>query len=282
MLFRTISLFVLASSAHGFVFLNKKVASAELASLAKAPSGTILDLRLDVGSNDHSRMSLQGLHLELSQEEAVDKLRVKLPGADGPRTSFSSGARTIHVKDPAFFVSMAGKQNVPFNHGCWEMVWRENAPAGVIVCGFDLEESVQRNEAVLNKGRIFLSIPVWTKQGLKEQQERRREIEARVKLHQDAKKEAYDKMAETSNPIMKALHFRNAAEATEQLSYWYINQDRISQVPLDEDVLALRDDIFITTKGTVWTKGADNLFGGGQHSLLGTVTIRPYHDSTLP
>ena len=280
MLIRTICLFILASSAHGFAFLNKEKANAELASLAKAPSGTILDLRLDVGSNAHSRMSLQGLHLELSQDEAVDKLRVKLPGADGPHANVSSGAKTIHVKDAAFFVSMAGKQEVPLHHGCWEMVWREGAPAGVILCGFDLEESVQRNEAVLEKGRIFLSFPVWTKEGLEQQQERRREIEARVKLHEDAKKEAFGKMDETSNPIMKALHFRNAAEATERLSY--VNQDAIAQIPLDEDVIALRDGVFITTEGTVWTKDADNMFGGAQHTLLGTVTIRPHDDTPLP
>jgi hypothetical protein len=153
---RTILLFALATSVHGFVFLNKKAAvgNAELATLVKAPSGTVLDLSLNVGGNDHSQMSLQGLHLELSPDEAMDEFRVKLPGADGPHKNVSSGAKVVLIKDPAFFVSMAGKQNVPLTHGCWEMVWRENAPAGVIVCGFDLAETVRRNDAFLVISRM--------------------------------------------------------------------------------------------------------------------------------
>jgi hypothetical protein len=87
-------------------------------------------------------------------------------------------------------------------------------------------------------------------------------------------------MEETSNPIMKALYFRNAAEESERLSY--IDQDSIAQIPLDEDVLALQEDFFITTEGTVWSKDPDNLFGSGQHTLLGTVTIRGPHGTASP
>jgi len=273
---RTICVLSLATSARGFAFLSafqqKEAGNPALAQLAKAPVGTLLDLRLDVGNNENSRISLQGLHLELSPEAAVDDLRPLLPGADGPNTGVSSGAKAIVVKDEAFFVGMSGKKNVPLHHGCWEMVWRDNAPAGVIVCGFDLKESVQRNDASLEKGRIYMTFPVWTKEGLQEKQEYRRKVEAQVKLHKDAKKEAYQKIKETNNLIMKALHFRNAAEATENLSY--VKTDSVAQIPLDKDVMALGDDIMITTEGTVWTKD-EAIFGNIQHTLLGTATIRP-------
>lgn len=278
---RTILLLALAPAAHGFAgFLTKnQVGNPALASLAKAPSGTVLDLIMNVGNNENSRMSLQGLHLELCEDEAIDNERVKLPGVDGPHPNVSSGAKKLVVKDQAFFVGMAGRQNVPLHHGCWEMVWRENAPAGVILCGFDLEEAIRRNDASLEKGRIFLSLPVWTKEGLEAQQKRRREVEARVKLHEDAKKEAYEKMDGTSNPIMKALHFRNAAEATEKLSF--VDTEIIAQIPMDEDVMALGNGLLVTTEGTVWTKEADNMFGNPQHTLLGTVTIRPTDTPSL-
>lgn len=273
---RTTFLLAFTTCAHGFAFLNafqQQTANPSLASLAKAPTGTLLDVRLDVGNDDYSRLNLQGLHLELLEEVSRNNNRPSLPGSDGPRAGVSTGAKSVKVKNDAFFVGMTGQRNVPLRHGCWEMVWRDNAPAGVIVCGFELQETVQRNNASLEKGRIYLSFPVWSKEGLEQQQERRRKVEARAKFHQDAKKEAFENMEKTANPIMKALYFRNAAEATEKLSY--IPTDSVAQIPMDKDVMALDDSLLITIEGTVWRKDGEGVFGNDQHTLLGTATIRP-------
>jgi len=269
-----------ASVVHGFAALSalqQEAGNHILAQLANAAGGTLLDMKLDVGSNEQFHMSLQGLVLELSSEAAVDELRPMLPGADGPNTGVSSaGAKTIVIKDEAYFVGMSGKQHVPLNHGCWELVWRENAGAGVIVCGFLLEHDVKRNDASLEKGRVYMSFPVWTTEGLKGQQEYRRMVEAKAKKHTEDRLDAFKKMDETNNVLKKALHFRNAAEADQKLSF--VKTASVAMIPLVGDVMALGTDMMIITKGTVWTKEeSSSLFGGRniQHTLLGTVTIRP-------
>lgn len=282
MALRTICIFAFAASTvNGFAaYLLKsfqpETANPSLESLAKAPTGTLFDLRLDIG-NDVSRMGLQGLELELTQEPLSDKrAHPSLPGVDGPNSSVSAGAKKIDIKKDASFVSMSGHQNVPLRNGCWEMVWRDNAPAGVIVCAFDLQETVKRNDASLEKGRVYMSFPVWTREGLDEQQEYRRKIEAKARLFQSAKKEAYKAMDATSNPIMKALHFREAAEASEKLSY--VPTNSITEIPMDDDVVSLgKDNLLIIKQGTVWNKD-QAMFGNDQHTLLGTVTIRSTQD----
>ena len=276
-LFRTISVLALsASAAHGFAFFTApRQSNPALAQYAQAQSGIILDLCLDVGSSKDSRMCLQGLLMELSHEDAVDKERPALPGFDGPNPNVSAGAKSIYVKEDAFFVSMAGKQNVPLHQGCWEMVWRENAPAGVIVCGFVLQETVARNDATLKHGSIYMSFPVWTKRGLKQQQDYRTEMERLIQKQEEAMADAFKKYDASNYIIMKALHFRSAALASDKLSF--INADSISKIPLDDDVMAVGGDIVVATKGTVWTKDDASAFGNSRRTtttLLGTATLR--------
>lgn len=211
--------------ANGFVFLFALAAvngysfsAPDLVPVANAASGRMLDLRLDVGDKADSHMFIQGLVMELSAEDAVDKLRPMMPGADGPNSSVSAGAKSIVIKHEPYFIGMNGKETVPLRHGCWELVWREGGGAGVIVCGFQLEEAVKRNEATLAKGRIYMSLPVWIKQGLQEQQAYRRLVEARAEKYTREKMDAFRKMESTTDPMTKAQEFRNLAEATERLS----------------------------------------------------------------
>lgn len=242
-----------------------------LSRLANSASTTLLDLKLDVGSNDHYHMCLQGLVFELSGQTAVESL---LPDGNGS----GAGAKNIVILDEAHFIGMTGKQNVPLKQGCWELIWRDNAGSGVIIFGFLLEERVQRNNASLDMGRIYMSFPVWTNRGLKRQQEYQRMIEAQAKIHSEEKLDAFKKMDATRNVIQKARHFRRGVEANEKLAL--VNTDSVAMIPRVGDVMALGKDIQIITRGTVWTREevSPSFFGGQssiRHTLLGTASIRP-------
>jgi hypothetical protein len=60
-------------------------------------------------------------------------------------------------------------QIVHLENGSLEILWRDNAPHGSIICGFHLNQSYQRNDAMLPKDRLYISFPVWTMESLEEQ-----------------------------------------------------------------------------------------------------------------
>lgn len=54
------------------------------------------------------------------------------------------------------FVDLTGSKSVSLMNGAWEMIWRRNASAGALICGFDVPEEVKRNDASIPKGRLYL------------------------------------------------------------------------------------------------------------------------------
>ncbi|KAI2508486.1 SPX domain [Fragilaria crotonensis] len=231
-----------------------------------AQTPTLLTIQLDVGVSKESHMHIRGLLLELSSPLA-DYCHPNMPGANGPHPQLSSGVRTLEVIQPGSFITMSGQQQVQTLNGCWEMVWRENAFAGSLICGFDLPQDYLRNDASLPKGQLYMSFPIWTRLGLKEAQASK-EVTLRLasKLREQQEFEL-QKMQATPNPIMKALHYRNAAAASIKR---FDMQDlkRIEIVPSNEEVIQLQDDLLLTTKGLVFSK--EGSFLQGQHLLLGT------------
>lgn len=54
------------------------------------------------------------------------------------------------------FVDLTGSKSASLRNGAWEMIWKRNASAGTLMCGFDVPEEVKRNGALLPKGRMFV------------------------------------------------------------------------------------------------------------------------------
>jgi len=73
-------------------------------------------------------------------------------------------------------------------------------------------------------------------------------------------------MQATTNPLMKALHYRNALAASEKIMMSGV-KGLVESVPDNEDVMPIADDLVMCTKGTVWTKSGN--FLGKEHVLLG-------------
>lgn len=262
---------LLIVSSEGFSFFNA-VPNPVLKKFAQTQTGTLLGIRLDVGKNENSRMSINGLIIELHPDSIVKGSKhPTLPGANGPDPNSSTGAKNLSIQQAPYYINTGGMNQVHLEEGCWELAWKEGAPSGSLVCGFHHTEEVKRNEAILPKGRIYMAFPVWTKETLAEAQERKRDIERRARQHIQDKDEELTKMQSTSNPLMKAWHYRNAAAAMEK--YFVCGVDTAKMIPLDRDVMALQDNLVLNTKGTVWTKHED--FFGGKHALLGTATVSP-------
>jgi hypothetical protein len=137
------------------------------------------------------------------------------------------------------FVDLTGTKYVSFENGAWEFIWRRNAKAGAFICAFDVPEEVKRNGASIPKGRVYVvgpmyatndsftcntpdqqtslgsyqTFPVWTEESLQELRERKVKAEEKAVEAMDRLRDETRMMGETSNPLMKAMHFRNGAFA---------------------------------------------------------------------
>jgi len=259
----------------------------DLLRFTEAQTGTLLNIRMDVaeaGLEAETRMGINGMTFELSDEavEATKQNYPKLPGVNGPNPHLSSGSRKIKVHQEGSFIGMNGETKVRTLSGCWEMIWRNDAPAGSVICAFDLPETYKRGDAMLEKGPLYITFPVWTRGGLSEAQEDKRNVEERLAVVKKKLDAASEKMNETQNPIMKALHFREACQAHEERSF--IHTEKAASVPWDDEVEPLNENLLLTTKGLVWSKGkSQNLFQGlgwgmsttnDKVKLLGTALIK--------
>lgn len=266
--------FLLSSSvvdAFSFTIPQLNPANPAVKELSKAQDSVLLNIRLDVGEKEDSHLLLDGLVIEL-QKDAAPKGHVSLPGSSGPNPHLSGGASSLKILDDARFIGTSGVKTVDLQDGCWELVWREDAPAGTVVCGFDLSDDVTRGDAVLPKGRIYVSLPVWNRAGLTKQQTYKAKKLKEAEQHKIDQDDEIAKMQETSNPLMKALHYRNAVAATEKLSMSGVNTF-LTSIPSDDEVMPINNDLLLCTKGTVWTKTGS--FLGKEHLLLGVANASP-------
>jgi hypothetical protein len=243
----------------------------ELPQITDKQTDAKFNIRLDIGMKGETHLAIQGMVLELHHEPTADDVkRVLLPGCDGPQSQISSGPRRLDVLSEGTYVDIAGTQHVHTLSPCWEMVWVKDKPAGSLICGFELPQEYKRNAAILPEGDLFFSFPVWTQAGLlfgQTEKRRVKEEHAQVLAERD---EHLMKRDTTNNPIMKAVHTRNAFAAMDKLD---LLPDRgLESIPDLHQSIKLQDDLFLMTRGVVWCKSGE--FGTNvYHKFLGQAYI---------
>jgi hypothetical protein len=256
-----------ASMAVGFIFPEPMSIKPGLVQLVDAQTEKRLNINLEIGiKTDGARLAVKGLIMDLFTSP-TDYEHVPMPGVNGPNPKLSSGTRKLNLVKEGQFITSTGAEMVQTMKGCWEMVWRKDSPAGSLLCGFEVPKDYKRNDATLQKGRIYLSFPVWTKDTLAFARTEKDRVLARAKECLDDKNEEMAKMQATDNILEKAWHYRNSYAAAEK--YWLQPLKSLEMVPDKDEVIALQDDLLLTTKGTVWTKVLPN----GKQVLLGSATL---------
>jgi hypothetical protein len=181
-----------------------------------------------------------------------------MPGWNGPHPMSSSGIGPLQIRESGHFITVdMGKKYLPIdtsstatNSPQWELIWKEQSPAGVLVCGLALSETVTRNQAMIPKGTMYISFPVWDADQLLEYQQKKRDCEIASKLHMQERDNELLKMSQTSNVLAKIIHYRNAFAAVEQYSLQ--PRKMLSHVPSSEDeVLHIAGNIVLSRKGEV-------------------------------
>jgi len=169
--------------------------------------------------------------------------------------------------------SIRGQQTVELHDGVWEMIWRDNSSAGLIICGFTLDKDAVRNDAKLERGIIYMSWPVWSNDELQNQQKRKAKAEKKYDKFQLERDTQLEKMNDTRNILQKALHFRNAAAATEQMDYTGLHY--MVDIPSKDDVVEVGNGLQMVKSGTIWKKAGsfDSFRASKHHVLLGSCTV---------
>mmetsp|Transcript_29322 Transcript_29322/g.70711 ORF Transcript_29322/g.70711 Transcript_29322/m.70711 type:complete len:285 (-) Transcript_29322:288-1142(-) len=257
------------SSCTAFIFETKQTIRPDLNKIVDAQPDTRFTVSLDVGGSDKtaSRMAIKGMTLDLVQRPSSEGQVVKMPGRNGPHPELSAGLRQLDFVEDGKFVSMAGVKHVRGTKGAWEVVWKDDAPAGSLLCGFELPESYSRNEATLPEGCIYLSFPVWTKETLDDMQDEKHRILTKASEFQKEKFRELEKINETNNVFEKIWCYRNALAAAEKYGLQPIT--RANLVPESNGVIPLNDEFLVTTTGTIWTKKPN-----GHQVKLGSATLK--------
>lgn len=245
-----------------------------LQQLTQSQEGAKFSVRMDIGqSENEAHLNLDGLGLELLQTGVPKSERVGLPGCDGPHPKTSTGGLAVNVFSTPCFIDMFGTQKVRFEKGAWEVIWKKDQRCGALICGFQLPVGAQRNAntAGLTAGRVYLSFPIWTEDGLAGRQSEKREAELKCKEYNEEKMDEIKKFEETSNLFMKAVHYRNAVAAVEKIDFSGIRT--MDHVPGETDVLPIGNGLLMNTQGTMWNKATD--FFGEKHKMLGDAFLSP-------
>lgn len=237
---------------------------------------TQLDVRFSVGLTSDKMFVIDGFQFQLCNVPTADKkddATIPLPGAHGPRPHLSSGAHNVNVLEDGSFINMDGLQNVQFSNGAWEIIWRDESPAGLIICGLELDEEARRNDVILEKGQLYVTWPVWSKDGLAKHQARKAEAAVKYGEFERVRDDELEKMNSTPNILRRALHFRNAAAAMEKMDYTGLHT--YGNVPSDKDVLEIGEGLQMVKTGTVWSKigSLPDSFRPTRQQLLGSATL---------
>jgi hypothetical protein len=260
----------LLSTTTAFLF-EQFSPKADLAKLLQDQTYQRVAVSLDIGQKDvpqAPRLAIKDMVLELTKDHPANE-HVTMPGFNGPHPNLSAGLCRLNLIQEGSFITHLGQQFVKaLMNGAWEFVWREGAPAGNLICGLELPEEVKRNGAILPKGKIYMTFPVWTRATLEQMQLQKDKIMDLASQALAEKDAELAKMQKTGNILQKALHYRNAFAAAEK--YYIQPKKQYEMVPSHDEVISFQDDLLVTTKGTVWTKSLPN----GKQVLLGAANMK--------
>jgi hypothetical protein len=244
---------------------------------------TVVNARLNVGIASDPLFVIDHLQFQLCNELPLlsNKHRVPLPGADGPRPNLSSGPHRVDVTNNGSFINMDGLQSVQLKHGVWELIWRNDSPSGLIICGFQLDQDARRNDVTIEKGFLYLTFPVWSTKEFKELQKKKQKIGLKYKEFEMERNLQLEKLKETPNLLKKAMHFRQAAKAVKDMDNTGFHL--MVYLPSEDEVLDIGGNdnggdgdeglLKMVKTGMLWSKTGSFRSNDGKQKLIGTASL---------
>lgn len=267
-------LFLFIPTSSGFMENFKSAAKKKirpgLNELINSQDKKQLNLQWHVGSTENGFLSVKDMVIELGGQIGLDEDRMELPGDKGPFSGCSTSASRVNIISKGSYISMKGQEHVECERSCYQVSWVSGRPAGTLVCGFTLAQSYKRNNAVLPEGPLFLSFPVWTKEGLQYGQNLKNEVLEEIAMYTqkwEAELVKYQAVRE-HNPIMAMIHQHLADVYATKCDDLY--DYSLDTIPEDDDCIEMQDDLLISKRGLIWKCNGetDVLIGQADVSLV--------------
>lgn len=226
-----------------------------LGQLAEAQSEQRVSLGLDiVEPKGSSRLAVKGIEFDHTKRvPSLENDFVEMPGSHGPFPQLSGGLHALTNVGVGSFASMEGHESVKLSKGCWEITWRDGAPCGSLLYGFEIDRDYKRNDATLPKGTVYVSFSAWTSKGLKRAQEIKENKAKCARKAMQKRDEEVEKMAKARNVFEKVHHYYNAMSAADDAYSQPLNS-RMKNVPRSDEVIQFEGDLHVSTVGKVWTQ----------------------------
>ena len=230
-----------------------------------------MKLQLHVGDEQKGFLSVRDMVIQLGGKVGLDEDRMQLPGDTGPFSECTTGALVLSVVSPGSYISMKGEEHVECEPGaCYQICWVAGRPAGHMVFGFTLPKAYQRNQAHLPEGPLFLSFPVWSKEGLEYGQNLKNEVLEEIAMYTQKWNEELDKYQAVRgrNPIMGMLHKHLAHVYATKCDELY--DYSLETIPEDGDCIVMQEDLLISKRGLIWKSNGEHdvLIGQADVSLV--------------
>lgn len=214
-----------------------------------------ISLSLDIAEpKATSRLAVNGIEFDLTDRVPTSKDDfVRMPVSHGPFPQLSGGFRALTNVGVGSFTSMRGREIVALSKGCWEIAWRDGAPCGSLLYGFEVDREHKRNDATLPKGTVYVSFSTWTSEGLERAREIRESKAAIARKASQKRDEEVVKMVAAQNVFRKAHHYFNALAAADEAYAQPLNS-KLKHVPTSGEAIRLVGDLRVSAKGKVWTQ----------------------------
>ena len=273
--------------------------------LSQGQNGVILNVQLDVPEilqdRTASRLMIDGLKFELKNVAAVPVIApaampvdvaapapapVPVPASSKPNLEkltytlnkenlnpVTSKPLLMDILSHGSFISTEGQQIVAFDdEPSWQMRWEEGKSTGAIICTLNLPKDARRNDAVLPAGPVFLTYTIFSKDCLDSFVTKSKEYQEAIDQYYLIQEEELEKMSSTKNWGEKLVRFKKTFDnhdAIMKKQSEYFEQVPANHISSNAVLIMIREDLLLSTRGTVWTESKD-----GESVMLGTASLK--------
>ena len=269
--------------------------------LSQGQNGVILNVQLDVPEilqdRTASRLMIDGLKFELKNVAAVPVIvpadmhvdvaaPAPAPASSKPKLEkltytlnkenlnpVTSKPLLMDILSHGSFISTEGQQTVAFDdEPSWQMRWEEGKSTGAIICTLNLSKDARRNNAVLPAGPVFLTYTIFSKDCLDSFVTKSKEYQEAIDQYYLIQEEELEKMRSTKNWGEKLVRFKKTFDnhdAIMKKQSEYFEQVPTNHISSNAVLIMIREDLLLSTRGTVWTESKD-----GESVMLGTASLK--------
>lgn len=236
---------LLLAACHGFSAKAPKPKVGKLPKLDDLPPQLFsrkLKFRVAVGDKKNP-FQMKDMVIEMESNKRVTK-------------QSSTGIYEAGLLQNPSFINDKGEQAVALKEGGWEIRWAKDSPHGHLTCSFVTTDELRRTKegSTMEAGRFFLNHRVWNRENLENERERRREIQNEAAKFIDDRDKKIKKIVDED-----ASWVVNYAKAAKSMKGYYDSgiKEALYVPLLDEQVLELAPDLFLSSRGEVFQRGRD-------------------------